>query len=223
MITVYDVEQGSDEWIEARRGILTASEVKLIVTPTLKKANNDKSRAHLWELLAQRVSGFVEPKYVSDDMLRGSFDESAARDIYGENYAEVEEAGFIVNDDHGFPLGYSPDGLVGDDGLIEIKSRLQKFQVEAIVNGEIPKQHMLQMQTGLLVTGRKWCDYVQYCAGLPLFVQRVLPNQEMRMAIIEAGLALEDELNLKADLYANKAKDLVETERVDDDGTIEII
>ena len=115
----HDLEQGSDEWLAARCGILTASEMKLIVSPTLKPASNDKERAHLYELLAQRITGHVEPHYVTDDMLRGHEDEVEARILYAERYAPVESAGFITNGKWGFTLGYSPDGLVGDDGLIE--------------------------------------------------------------------------------------------------------
>mgnify|MGYP000683368648 CR=1 FL=1 len=117
MTIVYHDEliQGSDEWLAARCGLLTASEVKLILTPTLKVANNDKVRAHIWELAAQRISGFVEPQYVSDAMLRGHDDEIEARNLYSQNYAEVEETGFVTNDQWGFVLGASPDGLVGED------------------------------------------------------------------------------------------------------------
>jgi hypothetical protein len=108
-----DVFQGSNEWLELRRGILTASEMKLIITPTLKIADNDKTRAHLYELAAQRISGYVEPHYVSDDMLRGQEDEIYAREAYAQHFAPIETVGFITNDKWGFTLGYSPD----PDGL----------------------------------------------------------------------------------------------------------
>ena len=114
-----DLIQGSDEWLQARCGLLTASEMKLIVTPTLKIANNDKERSHLYELLAQRITQYVEPHYISDDMLRGHEDEVDARILYNDNYAPVTDMGFITNSKWGFTIGYSPDGLVGDDGLIE--------------------------------------------------------------------------------------------------------
>ncbi|NBW19115.1 MAG: YqaJ-like viral recombinase, partial [Caulobacteraceae bacterium] len=159
--------QGGEEWYAARCGLLTASEMKLILTPKLKIADNDKSRAHVWELLAQRISGYVEPSYVSDDMLRGREDENDAKITYTEHYAEVTDVGFITNDKWGFTLGYSPDGLVGDTGLIECKSRRQKFQVETIASGVVPEEYMLQLQTALLVSERKWIDFVSYCAGLP--------------------------------------------------------
>ena len=186
-----DLIQGSDEWHAARCGLLTASEVKLILTPTLKVANNDKTRAHVWELLAQRLTRYVEPSYIGDAMLRGWRDEILARDLYSQHYAPVTEVGFITNDHWGFTLGYSPDGLVGNDGLIECKSRAQKFQIQTIAEDEVPGEFMLQLQTGLLVTGRKWVDFISYSGGLPMFVKRVLPDRFMQEAIIDAATAFE--------------------------------
>ncbi len=199
----HDIEQGSEEWNALRCGILTASEVKLILTPTLKVASNDKERAHLFELLGQRITGYTEPRYISDDMLRGQEDEIEARIRYAEHYAPVTECGFVTNDDHGFVIGYSPDGLVGSDGLIECKSRRQKFQVETILNDEVPAEYMAQIQTGLLVTGRKWLDFVSYCAGMPMFVKRVFPNAKFQDAIIAAATGFEDRLQDAHRCYIN--------------------
>ena len=85
MIRYYhDVDQGSERWHDLRCGILTASEIKLILTPTLRPARNDKERAHMYELLAQRVTKYTEPAYISDDMLRGQEDEIEARIAYAE-------------------------------------------------------------------------------------------------------------------------------------------
>lgn len=186
-----DLVQGSDEWLAARRGLLTASEMKLILTPTLKIANNDKTRAHVWELAAQRLTGYVEPHYVGDDMIRGFEDEVKARDLYSDLYAPAVEAGFYTNDEWGFTIGYSPDGTVGADGLIECKSRRQKYQVQTICEGVVPDEYMLQIQTGLLVTGRKWLDFISYSGGLPMFVQRVLPDPQMQAAIVDAAADFE--------------------------------
>ena len=194
-ITYYpDLIQGSDEWLAARCGLLTASEMKLVLTPSLKAASNDKERAHLHELLAQRVTGYVEPQYVSDDMLRGQEDEIAARAIYSEHYAPVQEMGFITNSEWGFTIGFSPDGLVGEDGFIECKSRRQKYQVETIVSGEIPADYMMQIQTGFLVSRRKWCDFISSSGGLPMVTIRVLPDAGMQGAIIGAARAFEARL-----------------------------
>lgn len=189
-----DLIQGSDEWLQQRCGLLTASEMKLIVTPTLKVASNDKERSHLYELLAQRITGYVEPRYVSDDMLRGHDDEIDARTLYAKHIAPVQEVGFITNNRWGFTIGYSPDALIGDTGLLECKSRRQKFQVETIATNEMPADFALQVQTGLLVTEREWLDFVSYSGGMPMFVKRVFPDPVVHAAIVEAATAFEARL-----------------------------
>ena len=211
-----DLIQGSDEWLQARCGVLTASEMKLILTPTLKPASNDKERAHLYELLAQRITGYVEPHYVGDDMLRGQSDEMDACIAYAKHYAGLQNVGFITNSKWGFTLGYSPDGLVGKDGLVECKSRRQKFQIETIISGEVPAEYMLQLQTGLLVSERSWIDFISYSGGLPMVVTRVYPDDAMQAAIIDAATAFEDRLQDKRGsfLRAVSAMDpLINTER----------
>lgn len=202
-ITIHtDLIQGSDEWLQARCGLLTASEMSRIISPkTLKPAANDKASAHLFELLAQRITGYVEPQYVSDDMLRGQADEVEARLLYAKHYAPVEEAGFITNDEWGFTLGYSPDGLVGDDGLIECKSRRQKFQAETIIGGCVPDEYRIQIQTGLLVTGRKWCDFISYCGGMPMVTIRLMADEDMQTAILKAAATFETELAERFEQY----------------------
>ena len=203
MIRYYnDIEHGGEEWLALRRGILTASEMRLILTPTMRTASNDKERAHMFEILGQRITGYTEPHYISDDMLRGHEDEVAARIRYAEHFAPVTECGFVTNDDHGVVIGYSPDGLVGDDGLIECKSRRQKFQIETILADEVPAEYLLQIQTGLLVTGRKWLDFVSYCGGMPMFVKRVWPCPEIQQAIIAAASAFEQRLAAAQARYA---------------------
>lgn len=185
-----NLEQGSTEWLAARCGLLTASEMKLIITPTLKVANNDKTRAHVYELAAQRITQYVEPHYIGDEMLRGHEDEVRARLAYGEKFGEVTECGFITSDKWGFTLGYSPDGLVGDAGLIECKSRRQRLQVQTFVDGT-PDEHSLQLQTGLLVTEREWIDYVSYSGGMPMAVIREHADELTQTAIIEAATSFE--------------------------------
>lgn len=185
------VIQGSDEWLQMRCGLLTASEMKLIMTPTGKAANNEKTRAHAYELAFQRLTNFVEPQYVSDAMLRGQEDEIYARQAYHEHYAPVLETGFITNNKFGFTIGYSPDGLVGDDGLIECKSRCGKYHVQTIAQNDVPEDYWLQIQTALLVSERKWLDFISYCGGLPVFIKRVLPDAQTHASIIEAATAFE--------------------------------
>lgn len=212
-----EVTQGSDEWLAMRCGLLTASEMKHVITPTLKAANNDKTRAHLYELLAQRITRYVEPMYVSDDMLRGVEDEFYARQAYAEHHAPVEQVGFVTNDRWGFTIGYSPDGLVGKDGLIEIKSRRQKYQVQTIIEnltcGTIPADYVMQCQTGLLVSEREWLDFISYSGGLPMAVVRVWPDDAVQGAIIEAAAAFEAKLAECLEIYRSASVGLIPTER----------
>jgi len=215
-----DLVQGSEEWHQARCGLITASECKLILTPTLKIAENVKSRAHLWELAAQRISRYVEPSYIGDDMLRGHEDEITARDLYRKHFCKVEDCGFVTNDKWGFTLGCSPDGLCGDDGGLQIKSRRQKFQIETICNwyedGSIPEDFVLQVQFELLVTERKWWDLVSYSGGLPMVAMRVLPDPKVHDAIIDAASKFEARINeVVADYHAALETEprLVPTER----------
>lgn len=217
-----EVEQGSDAWYSMRCGLLTASEMKLIVTPTLKIASNEKEKKHLFELLAQRITKYVEPQYVSEAMLRGHEEEVLARDLYSEKYEPITECGFVTNSRHGVTIGYSPDGLVGDRGQWECKSRAQKFQVETIIefatSGTTPVDFLLQNQTGLIVTERDWCDLSSYHGGLPMTTMRVYPDDKVRSAIIEAAQAFEDRLQKALAIYndalASDRFRLVPTERV---------
>lgn len=212
--------QGSEAWAAARCGLLTASEMHLIVTPTLKAASNDKERSHLFELLGQRITQHVEPSYVSDAMLRGLDDEIHALNLYEKNYAKVTNIGFMANDKWGFTIGYSPDGLVGGDGQVECKSRAQKYQIQTLVNyvsaDAIDPDFMIQVQTGLMVSERKWCDLISYCGGLPMATVRVLPDANIQECILAAATAFESQLKAAQAKYdavlASKAR-LINTER----------
>lgn len=215
-----EVVQGSPEWYALRCGKLTASEMHLIITPTLKAASNDKERAHLYELLAQRITDYVEPSYVGEAMLRGVSDEPEAVKIYGEHYEPVTPVGFVTNDKWNFTVGYSPDGLVGDDGLVECKSRKQALQLKTLVDfvpvDGIDRDFMIQLQTGLLVTERKWIDLISYCGGLPMATVRVYPSTVIQDAIVSAATAFEEKLADKLEKYhavmSSKAR-LIPTER----------
>ena len=200
-----ELVQGSPEWHAARCGLLTASEMHLIVTPTLKPASNDKERAHMWELLGQRITKHVEPRYVSDDMLRGQEDEIDGVELYAKHYAPIKRVGFVTNDKWGFTIGYSPDALVGEDGLVECKSRNQKYQIRTLVDyvsaDKIDPDFMIQVQTGLLVSERDWLDVISYCGGLPMATVRVFPDEKIQGAIVEAAVAFESRLQVKFEEY----------------------
>jgi hypothetical protein len=211
-----ELQQGSDEWLAARCGIVTASVVGQLITPkTIKPAANDTARGLAATLAAERITGFTEPFHETADMERGSLDEPYAREVYAEHYAPVAELGFMVRDDWGFKIGYSPDGLIGSDGLIEIKSRKQRIQLQTILDDAVPLANMAQIQCGLLVSGRKWLDYVSYSGGMPLYVKRVLPDPKWFHAIFLAVEALEDSAAEMIARYETATADSPATERID--------
>lgn len=261
-LTVHpDMPQGSDEWLDVRRGMVTASAVGQLLSigrlgamhypcpaclapaqePCLSKstgraiktahseridyareqdsppipevAHNDTARALTFLLAAERITGWTDPTFLSDDMWRGIEDEPIAREKYREHYAPVTECGFMVEDRFGFPIGYSPDGLVGDDGLIEIKSRRSKVQLQTILADAVPIENMAQLQTGLLVSGRAWIDYVSFAGGMPLYVKRVEPQQMWFDAIVAAVEAFENTAAEIVKTYKQSTAGMPMTER----------
>ena len=203
----FDIEQGSDEWHALRRGVITASAISKLLTATYKPAANDTSRALLYQLLAERITGESDQSFYNDDMARGHLLEPYARDLYAESFDPVTECGFVTLTTSRGILGYSPDGLVGDDGLIEIKCPRPKAHLKSLLTGEVPAEYYPQVQTGLAVTGRRYCDYISYAPGLPLFVQRCQPAPAVIAAIFAAHEAAEDQLAaLMADFEAAAEK-----------------
>lgn len=196
-LTVYDdLEQGTDEWLEARRGIVTASEVGKLITPTLKIAENKTSNGLIERLAAERLSGRVDDHYMSRDMERGHLDEPFARQAYEQHMSvEVQQVGFMTREFEGFVIGYSPDGLVSEPGSIEIKSRKQQLQVMHVLEPDVPHDHMAQMQAGMLVADRAWCDYISYSGGLHLSIHRIFADNDWKQQILEAVRRAEQEIN----------------------------
>lgn len=154
-------------------------------------------------------------------MERGHFEEEHARNKYSETFAPVTECGFITNDKLGFLIGYSPDGLVGTDGLIECKSRIQKWQMQTIIEcvpGQtIPADYLIQVQTGLFVAEREWIDLCSFSGGMPMPAIRSHPIPEVQEAIGNAAIGFEQRITEKMELYhellASNAR-LVATERL---------
>ena len=210
-----DLEQGTDEWHKLRLGIMTASNLKHLFTGKLaiSKANEVKTLA--FELAAQRKMNHVDETFQSYHMERGHIEEVIARDIYSEKIAQVTECGFITSDKLGYRIGYSPDGLVGEDGLIEIKSVIQKNQIKTIVGGEMPLEYMCQCQTGLLVTGRKWIDFISYSNGMPMFVKRILPDLILQSLIMQALTDFELSVIAIQKKFKENSAELIKTERVE--------
>ena len=216
-----DLIQGTDEWHAARCGMVTASVAGKLLTSTLKVADNESSRGVVLTLAAERITGYVDPTYCGSSMERGHEDEPYARDTYSEHVAPVDEAGFMVRDFGDYRIGYSPDGLVSVDGQIEVKSRLQKIHLRAILEDRVPAENMAQLQCGLLVSGRDWCDYVSFCGGMPLYVKRVKPDLAWHAAILAAVELLESSVETITTRYHAATAGLPTTERVDRDAGFE--
>lgn len=169
---IIPVQQGTEEWLRARAGIPTASEFDQIVTNSGKPSAQAKS--YLCRLVAERIIGLA-----SDDgtqwMQRGSSIEREAVAWYElERGVTVTEVGFCTTDDGRW--GCSPDRLVGDDGLLEVKCPAAATHIRYLLDNGPGTGYRPQTQGQLLVTGRGWNDFVSYCPGLPPLLVRLLPD-----------------------------------------------
>lgn len=193
MQIIRELEQGTPEWHDARLGIVTMSELHtLLVNGKGPGGFGAGAISYMHQLIGERITG--EPADIfqgNRHTERGHELEPIARGLYCElTGAEIEEVGIILN--HG--AGYSPDSLVGNDGLTEIKTKLPKYQVEVLLAGEIPKEHVAQCQGGLWVSEREWIDFISYWPGMPLFVKRTYRDEKMIRTIAERVAAFYEEL-----------------------------
>ena len=186
------MEQRTDEWYLVRAGKVTASNVYKVLSKGKGGADSKTRLSYMLELLGDRMEGCPVAGYQSEAMARGSELEPEARDVYSfETGNIVDETGFVPHPKiKGF--GASPDGLVEDDGLVEIKCPNRATHIDTLVNGTIDNKYYLQMQTQLACTGRKWCDFVSYYPALgenSLFIKRIEADQalisEMEQAVIK--------------------------------------
>jgi len=171
MEALIDIEQGSDEWRAARCGIPTASCFGRILTPTGKRST--QADAYMRELLAEWASGTPKEHYVTKDMQNGTDLEPEARAFYEfEQGASVKQVGLVFLDGTR-TIAASPDGLVGDNGGLEIKCPKPATHIETVLSLGIPLKYNPQVQGNLWVTGREWWDFLSYCPGLRPYVTRV--------------------------------------------------
>jgi hypothetical protein len=184
MRIVTDIKQGTPEWLALRLGIVTASELdSLLVSGKGESGFGVAAFTYMDQLIGERITEeAAELPFQTKATIRGHELEGVARDLY-EQREEVrtEEVGIILN--HG--IGYSPDALVGANGLTEIKTKLPKFQVSVILAGEVPKEHIAQCQGGLWTAEREWIDFISYWPGMPLFVKRMYRDEVLIRKISE--------------------------------------
>jgi len=175
------MEQGTEEWRLARCGKVTASRVADIIAKT--KSGYSTSRAnYMAELICERLTGVPTEGFVSGAMQHGIATEPMARSAY-ENFsgALVMETGLVPHQT--IPMAAaSPDGLIGSDGLVEIKCPITATHIETLLGQSTPGRYITQMQWQMACTGRKWCDFVSFDPRMPesmqLFVERIARNDE---------------------------------------------
>jgi hypothetical protein len=218
-----ELVQGSDEWIAARCGVLTASQIGKLLTPGRKLADNDTSRALVATIAAERITKTVEYVHPTFDMQRGSLDEPYARDLYREQFkVDVQEIGFATNKFSGYTLGASPDGLLGSDGGLEIKSPKAKTHFRTIVNGEVPAEHLPQIHACMLVLERNWWDFESYCGDWPIYVQRVKRDKNWVDLIWGALCKFEEDVAASIKVYRDRVGDAPIAPKIDHFAEMEI-
>lgn len=177
------LEQGSPEWLALRLGKITASNIGTVLG---KGVTREK---YLLKLAAERVSGIVEETYKNAHMERGNEQESTARAAYeAATGNEVLQVAFVDCE----TWGASPDGLVGDNGCIEIKCRIGSVQASTILDRAVPSDNLPQTHAVMLALDRQWCDYVSYSPNMPLYIERITRSPEWDAKIL-AGIAAGNE------------------------------
>jgi putative phage-type endonuclease len=176
------IEQGTNEWHQLRLGKVTASRVADIMAKTKTGASASRSN-YLVELALQRITGAIEQGYTNDAMVWGTATEPQARVAYEVKTGNfVDQIAFVEHDIIEW-FGCSPDGLVANDGLIEIKCPNSATHWATIKDGKPPGKYVIQMQTQMACTNRKWCDFVSFDPRMPersqLFICRVERDQTM--------------------------------------------
>lgn len=176
------IEQGTPEWFAQRIGKVTASRVADVIATT--KSGYSASRTnYAAQLIAERLTGVVAESYTNGAMQWGTQTEPEARDAYCFYHgATVEQTGFVPHPSIDM-AGASPDGYVGDDGLVEIKCPNTATHIDTLLGKAVPGKYVTQIQFQLACTGRKWADFVSYDPRMPehlrLFVRRVERADEM--------------------------------------------
>lgn len=202
---IIDCMQGSQDWFRLRMGIPTASNFKeLLVTPRAKGEIFGKGAlTYMYKLAGEIIMDEPQQNYDNVHMQRGRENEPKARvAYYFETGQEAKTTGIIHKiDANGKAIaGYSPDGLVNENGLIEIKDKLPHIQIETILNDVVPDEHESQIQGGLWVSEREWCDFVSYCPRLlKPFIKRAYRDEKLISKIEERVYTFNSELHALVD------------------------
>jgi len=194
------VEQGSPEWLKLRLGKLTASRMADVLATT-KTGQSASRKNYMAQLVAERLTGQVGESFTNSAMAWGTDNEPIARAEYEMMHdVMVDQVDFVDHPSIAM-CGASPDGLIGDNGLIEIKCPNTATHIDYILSGKPPTKYLPQMALQMLCTGREWCDFVSFDPRMPskhrLFVVRFTPDLEYLDRVKnEATLFLYEVANL---------------------------
>lgn len=178
------IEQGSPEWFDVRRGKVTGSRVADVLAKT-KTGYSASRNNYMAELICERLTGATAQGYFSTEMQWGKDTEPQARAAYQfMTGRDVVEASFCVHAKI-LDFGASPDGLVGSDGLLEIKCPNTATHIEALISKAVPGKYVTQMQAQMACTGRLWCDYVSFDPRLPAAMQMFVKRVPRDVAMID--------------------------------------
>ncbi len=176
------IPQYSDLWFQARLGIPTSSNFDKIFTPKTLSLSKSADK-YLYRLLAEwKLQAPIEPDVVAWAVQRGKDLEGEAVQFFEiTRNIQTQECGLCVSDDRRF--GASPDRLIGDEGVLEIKAPLADTHLKYLAEGVLPPEYFLQVHGQLLVTGRTYAEFLSYCPSLPPFLIRVYPDYTIQKAL----------------------------------------
>lgn len=191
-LQIFNCEQGSESWFAARAGIPTASEFDTVMAKGKGGGESKTRRTYMLKLIGERLTQQPMWSYSNEHMERGKVMEEEARNLYSM-VADLEpvQVGFLRRGD----AGCSPDSLVGNDGMLEIKTKLPHLQLDCILYDEFPSEHRAQCQGQLWIAQREWVDFVSYWPGLPLFSKRVFRDEDYIERLAEAVRAFNAEMD----------------------------
>jgi hypothetical protein len=191
-LQIFDVEQNSPEWMIARCGIVTASTFAKVLAQGKDGGASVGRRDLMLKLAGEILTGEPAPEgYRNADMDRGHELEPEARALYALRYQTPTRVGFIRNG----RKGASPDSLVGANGGLEIKCAIPSVQIDRLLKGKLPPEHVAQVQGSLWVSEREHWDFMSYCPGLPPLVIRVARDEPYIAKLAAAVDAFNDELD----------------------------
>lgn len=202
-------EQGSAAWFEARCGKLTASRMKDAMDFKKDGKPSEARTKYMIDLVAERMTGFIVPHYVTPAMEWGKNTEESAKKAYFAATGNIVKPCFFF--DH-FDIDYygaSPDGTIGADGLLEAKCPTTATHIRWVMADQIPEEHKPQMAAQILCTGRKWVDFVSFDPRIPstkrLFIKRWIPESEYLEKVEEAAKQFLKEAEAMFDFMTKEA------------------